>query len=91
MQLASNLSFYLYAFGKGRNHSLLWLVRNKANAEKPPPNTMIAAHRNSPFVASINIMYTLSWKGCGETIRILFDGEDIAEIWDEFFVFGKAE
>ena len=36
-------------------------------------------------------MYTLSWKGRGETIRILFDSEDSAKIWDEFFVFGKAE
>ena len=26
-------------------------------------------------------MYTLSWKGCGETIRILFNTEDSAKIW----------
>ena len=36
-------------------------------------------------------MYTLSWKGRGETIRILFDSEDGVKIWDEFFAFGKAE
>ena len=36
-------------------------------------------------------MYTLSWKGFGETTRILFDSEDSAKIWDEFFVFGKAD
>ena len=38
-----------------------------------------------------NFPYTLSWKGRGETVRILFDSEGSAKIWDEFFVFGKAE
>ena len=51
----------------------------------------VATHRSCYFVATPYIMYTLSWKGCGETIRILFDSEDSAKIWDEFFVFGKAE
>ena len=42
-------------------------------------------------IRTSDFIYTLSWKGCGETIRILFDTEDNAKIWDEFFMFGKAE
>ena len=50
-----------------------------------------ATHRSCCFDAAIKIMYPLSWKGRGGTIRILFDSENSAKIWDEFFVFGKAE
>ncbi len=42
-------------------------------------------------IQTFNLTYTPSWRGCGGTIRILFDSEDSAKIWDEFFVFGKAE
>ena len=74
------------------------VVAADANWSKAKPtrkshskNTMIVTHRNCYFVPTINIMYTLSWKGRGETVRILFDSEDSAKIWDEFFVFSKAE